>query len=164
MKLARQEVIMKLIEQGFYTATTGGEIISHRRGGKIKKQYTHPEYSFVTLCVKNRPWRTPVHHFIFMYFKGWHVPSLYISHMDGNKKNNDISNLALSTAANNLRKTFDLGKRAANRGVHNVSSKLNTEQVEKIRNEKVLSCRQLAKQFGVGKSTILRIIRHQSYA
>lgn len=161
--MARQEIMMKLIKEKHYSATESGSILSHFKCDRIKVQYERNQYLFVTLSTKDKPFAVLVHHFVWMYFMGWHVPKLIIIHKDNNKKNNNINNLAASTNATNLQRTYDSGRRVAKAGVDNKNSKLSNEQLVLIRNEKVLSSREQAQKFGVGKTTILNAIRYISY-
>ena len=100
-----------------------------------------------------------------------------VHHIDGNKQNNDITNLKVISKAEHARMHatppyFSEVARERSRisatGRRNVSRKLTDEDVEFIRTnyipkDKEYGCRPLARKFGITHSNILKIINYERY-
>lgn len=92
-----------------------------------------------------------------------------VNHRDGNKINNNISNLYWCTSSHNIKHAFDTGLKIPTRGHDIHCSKLIEEQVIWIRNNyiprhKKFGCRALAKKFKINSSSISDIINYKSWS
>ena len=101
-----------------------------------------------------------------------------VHHKNGNKRDNDISNLELTTRSEHSR-SHQLGKLGSEEACENISAalkgrknawqrKLSLEDAEYIRSvyipkDKSYGCRALARQFGVSHVTISAIINDKHY-
>ena len=100
-----------------------------------------------------------------------------VHHIDGDKRNNDVSNLQVMTRSEHARlhskpPYFPDWIRDANRerriGVPPTNRKLSNEDVEYIRTnytprDAEFGCRALARKFGVCHQSILRVINNERY-
>lgn len=91
-----------------------------------------------------------------------------VNHIDGNKLNNDVSNLEWCTQSHNVKHAFLTGLKtpAIRRGEECPWSKLTWDDVHYIRNnyipfDRVYGQTSLAKKFGVCQETIRKILNHR---
>lgn len=93
----------------------------------------------------------------------------YINHIDGNKLNNRVDNLEWVTKSENEKHAFANHLKRPTRGELSGMAKLTYQQVEEIRkkystgNKKKYSTRKLAKEYNVGKSTVLYIVQGKTW-
>jgi len=89
----------------------------------------------------------------------------YVRHLNGNRLDNRVENLAWGTPTDNSRDALRHGRTP--RGQRNGMSKLNPETIRAIRKAATgpapLSYRQLAKQYGLALGTVGRIIRREMW-
>jgi len=87
-----------------------------------------------------------------------------INHIDGNKKNNSISNLEWCTHGDNMRHYWNkFYVPFTNGGINNAHSKLTEEQVREIKDIKNKSTSEIARMYGVSWNTIDRVIKNLTY-
>lgn len=88
-----------------------------------------------------------------------------VNHKDGNKKNNDVSNLEWCTSLENNRHAVETGLRN-NKGENHVNSKLTNEIVSEIRNKyipRIYSTHKLAKEYGISQRLVLNIVTNKCW-
>ena len=85
---------------------TGSSIVIVGKRGKPLSQYVH---NSGYLAVKMNNKRVMIHHIITNHFLGERPKHLVVNHKDGNKLNNDPSNLEYCTQADNIRHANALG-------------------------------------------------------
>lgn len=91
-----------------------------------------------------------------------------VNHKDGNKANNDISNLEWCSHSQNTVHSFSTGLQIPLKGEEIRNHKLNADQVQYIRQvcvpgDKVLGATALARRFGVNRTTILDAFYHKTW-
>lgn len=146
-----------------YYATACGKIVStHRRKPISMKRRPHRGgYALVTLRDGGRSETTTFHRVIAMAF----IPNPdglpCVRHIDADKQNNAVSNLAWGTYGDNEADKVPLGLRRYG----TAKMKLNREARDKILKEAKLGAtrKELADKFGVNRSTITRLINGNTW-
>jgi hypothetical protein len=98
---------------------------------------------------------TTVHTLVLTAFVGPRPPGAQCRHLDGNPTNSKLGNLCWGTVKENA---ADRVRHASSAGSRNPKSKLREPEIARIRNTPA-SVTELAKLFGVAKSTISRARR-----
>lgn len=137
--------------EGIYEINKQGVIRSRYYKNKtLKYIVSTPGYYFVNL------WKDKQHkgYFIHRLLAEAFIPNpenkAYVNHKDGNKMNNDLSNLEWSTPSENMQHAYDTGLNKGPRGEFSGHHKLTTEQVIFIKSNKgKYPGVELAKKFGV---------------
>lgn len=146
-----------------YTIYSDGRVFNKNKGREIKGSLSNCGYNRVTVCGN----RLSRHRLIAMKFLPKIDGKEYINHIDGNKLNNNVSNLEWCTSSENAKHAFDSGLRCAIStpiyGEENNNAILTDKEVIKIRSTKDLSQNELAERFNVSKSTIKHILRGRSW-
>lgn len=134
-----------------------------------KPQIDKDGYLLVSLYKDNKPSNAKIHRLIALAF----IPNIenkpIINHKDGNKQNNEISNLEWSTSSENNQHAWDndLKSRDVNtKGEKHGMSKLNESDVLRIRelyNTGNYSYSELGRIFDVTKTNVYRIIKRKSW-
>ncbi|OBR52350.1 hypothetical protein A6456_10650 [Paraburkholderia tropica] len=128
----------------------------------------------VQLKVDQRPKNCLVHVLVDEAFNGPRQPGFEVNHIDGNKANNVLSNFERLTRKANVQHAFDTGLCGSRRGERNSFSILTAETVAAIRAEaesfrqkngrlKYGACAQLARKYGVARTTLSGIVRLKSW-
>lgn len=101
-----------------------------------------------------------IHQLVLLHFVGPRPESFASSHMDGNKTNNNVTNLCWeSYGKNNLRRNY--------RGESHAFAKLTEAQVLEIRElykTKKFTQMQLGQRFGIARTTIGSIVRNEKWS
>lgn len=96
--------------EGHYQASNLGRIKSLKRKGRILKQgISHNGYLSVVLSKNGKVKTYRVHRLICNTFIDNHFNKPEINHIDGNKKNNKISNLEWCTCSENMIHAYSTG-------------------------------------------------------
>lgn len=145
---------------GLYSATETGEIYSKKRatakGGILKKVIVNGYYR-VEICINGK--RSP--HFVHRLVATAFIPNPnnypLINHKDGNRLNNNVSNLEWCTASQNITHRFDvLNHSSPNR-------KLTKRQVFRILENPNISNTPLSKKLSIPRYTIEMIRAGKTY-
>jgi hypothetical protein len=118
---------------------------------KLQLSDKHDRYLVVTLYKNGRKRRHKMHHLLLTTFKGRRLVGQIGRHLDDNKQNHALDNLAWGTKRDNTADAIRNG--AMPRGLSNGRAKLAPHQVAYIRRSK-LGPRALGRKYGVSHSTI----------
>ena len=147
-----------------YYATKDGEIWSSKRG-KLKKMSIKTKnkkgYLHVILRKNGKSITKTLHTLILTTFSGIRPEGLQCRHLDGNKLNNNLSNLVWGTASENQQDAVKHGTHKSLSGEKHPNAKLTGFLVRMIRywyNTKMVSQTELAKLFDISRPTINRIV------
>jgi len=159
-----------------YLVSRWGEVLSLRRNRLLKAQVTFDGYLWVDMNSGTKRLTGRVHRLVYAAYGGVLIKGMEINHLDGNKKNNHISNLEQVTQEENRRHAIALGlmangaRNAARTrmerkfgGSQSGNAKLVEAQVPEIRRRRSEgeSLAQLSADFGVTKSLISMIARRR---
>lgn len=127
-------------------------------------------YLVINIRKERKTYAKKVHHLVALAFLGdpgkpfgWGEGCVEVNHKDGNKHNNTPDNLEYCTRLENVQHSYNIGLHDGSlQGERNGRARLTPEQVQEIRALYATgqhSIPQLARQFGVGKSTIGYIVQ-----
>lgn len=152
----------------YISVDTEGNIYSR---GKLLTQRIdgNSQYLRVKVSINGKRKKYLVHRLVAMAFIP--NPNNYkcVNHKDGNKLNNNVSNLEWCSYSYNLKHAYNTNLRKIPKGVTNPASKLTMEQVKEIRNNYVkgkhseFNTYGLAKRYNVSPSCILKIVKDITY-
>ena len=148
--------IWKEIEgyNGFYQVSNYGRIKSLRNNIFLKQIRTSKGYYGISLCNNGKQINIHTHRLVAQYFCLNNQNKNCVNHMDGNKQNNNASNLEWVTYKENNSHADENLLRDI-KGQKHPNSKLNNEMVFFIRsNQKIISRKELSKQFNVSVTLI----------
>lgn len=142
------------------------------RSGKIIKTYINHE-GYYTICLKpngrnGKAQCVRIHRLIAEAFIPNPENKPFVNHIDGNKRNNDITNLEWCTNQENIIHAFKTGLNKALSGSINPFAKLTSAQIKYIKEkyiprDKNFGARALGKMFNVPHSKIVRILKGERY-
>ena len=119
----------------YYVIRTDGTIFSLRTNKELRQRYrAGTKYKIINLSTIDNKVRTfRVHRLVMMAFRPIeNMKELEVNHIDGNKENNDLSNLEWCTPSENQKHAFHTGLQKARRGEKSNFSKLSEEQIKQI--------------------------------
>ena len=161
----RKEVWRDVPDHHGYQVSNKGRVRAAKRGKiRIKAQEeTKDGYLKVKVTTKRGTTKVPVHRMVCAAFHGYPLSWMVCNHKDGNKTNNTPENLEWVTRSENDLHAEREGLRP--RGSKRSSSKLTEDQVKKIRcRAQESTYASLAREFGVSRSTISRIVNGESWS
>lgn len=131
---------------------------------KILKQQKREGYLRVTLTKYSKSKTLSVHRLVAGSFIPNPKNRKYINHKDGDKTNNNVSNLEWCTCSENQKHAYDNG--LCDRRGENSSTSLTNKDVLEIRAAKNLGCfsdREIAKAYGVSRKCINHIVNRNTW-
>lgn len=134
-------------------------IIRNVKTKHIKSQYVSDTgYYMITISKNNKSKPYRVHRLLANNFIENPKKLKEVNHIDGNKLNNDLSNLEWVSHFGNMQHAFSTGL-ANNTGVKNGMAKLNERKVREIKEllKQGISQYKIAKKYNVSRSAILKI-------
>lgn len=134
--------------------------------GKPKKiVYDNKGYGRVELWKNNKGRKFRVHRLVAETFIPNPLGKEQVNHIDGNKKNNCVSNLEWVTPKENIRHAIENDLSSIKYGSKNLASKLKEEDVRYIRENAGInkSVRELSEIYKVSTTTIYNIINYKKW-
>jgi len=136
---------------------------SHNAKRTIKEKFIKPcknrdGYLFVSLCKSNKKVNATIHRMVATSFLKNTDGKITVNHIDGNKLNNNVSNLEWNTYSENNKHAFTIGLRSLKGQSHN-RSKLKNEDVLRIRSNEFngLTHKEISIIFNVSRVLITNI-------
>ena len=155
--------------EGMYQISNYGRVKSFRRNEvKILKPYVCGSYLCVDLMNHCKRKMGIIHILVAKAFIPNPENKPTVNHIDGVKFNCYVSNLEWATYSENTKHAYGMGLETQAKGDKDTSTRLKEYQVREILQscipgDKEFGIRPLAKKYGVGKSTIRRIINGEVY-
>ena len=146
---------------GEYEITRDGRVISHKKATpkELKPYFDRDGYKRVTLILNGKPKHYLIHRLVATTYLINEGNKPEVNHIDGNKLNNDLSNLEWVTRSENTKKAYD-NKQLVALG----KPKLTLELVKEIReNKENLNREQLARKYNVSCGCIQHIRRGRTW-
>lgn len=150
-----------------YYVQDDGKIFSERTNKTLSVQLDKDGYEKVQMMsTDGKRHRYSVHRLVLENFNPIeNMNEFQVNHIDGNKRNNNLSNLEWVTCSENQIHAHKIGLKNQS-GEHNNASKLTEEQVKEIINmllEHKYQYGEIAKKFGVSDDTIGSIKRKERW-
>lgn len=135
--------------------------------GKLKKVVydSANDYGYVELWKNNKGKKFRIHRLVAETF----IPNILgkeqVNHIDGDKKNNCVSNLEWVTPKENIRHAIENDLSSIKYGSKNLASKLKEEDVKYIRENAIInkSVKELSEIYNVSTTTIYNIINYKKW-
>lgn len=147
-----------------YKISRCGQVWSRRRcgtaGGILKQQII--ETGYATLCLGKCNERWFVHVLVAITFLPNFLNLPQVNHIDGNKLNNNVSNLEWISVSGNMKHAYTTGLNVARTGLESGNCKATAESLAFVKSSN-LSSRKLAEMFHVDKATILYWKNHPTF-
>jgi len=164
--------------EGLYMVSDCGEIKSlnrtvkfpkgkcaYRVKEKILKHILCKGYHKVNLYKNSKPKIFPVHRLVVIAFIPNTENKPQVNHIDGDKDNNNLSNLEWCTSSENIKHAFDTGLKINATGENSIISKISNNEIEIIRSlakEKKYTQEYIGRIFGVSRLYVCKV--HNGYS
>lgn len=135
--------------------------------GKLKKVVydSKNNYGYVELWKNNKGKKFRIHRLVAETFIPNTLGKEQVNHIDGDKKNNCVSNLEWVTPKENIRHAIENNLSSIKYGSKNLASKLKEEDVKYIRENAGInkSVNDLSEIYNVSTTTIYNIINYKKW-
>lgn len=135
--------------------------------GKLKKVVydSKNDYGYVELWKNNKGKKFRIHRLVAETFIPNTLGKEQVNHIDGNKKNNCVSNLEWVTPKENIRHAIENDLSSIKYGSKNLASKLKEEDVKYIRENAGInkSVKELSEIYNISTTTIYNIINYKKW-
>jgi len=153
--------------EAFYVVSNYGNFASIRKDGRYPRKL-NPATGYLSVSVKDIDGTgqktLSIHKLVAEVFIGKRPDGCVIRHLDGNKYNNNVLNIAYGTPEQNY---SDTKKHKVHLGENNSRALLNEKSVKAIRvlnTEFKLTKQQIAKAFDINQSTINAILTGRNWS
>lgn len=160
----KDALLVSLLDEGVYSVTKDGRVISHRSGRELSQWVTRSGFKMVSLRLGGRSLvHASVHRLMALAFLPPPARYMVVDHINGDKADNRIENLAWCTQQENVRRDFDAGRNniGASGEKHN-NAKLSDREAEavcRLFSTGRIGVRDLALAFGVSGNAIWSILK-----
>lgn len=149
-----------------YLIYDDGRVYSCKRKIFLSYRFNQNGYKYVNLCKNGKYKSKSIHRLVCESFID--NPNGYreVNHIDGDKSNNDYTNLEWCDRSMNMKHASKLGLLHINKGEASNLSKLTKDDIDEIRsmyNTGVYSMSHIGKKFKVSKGAILMIINKKTW-
>ena len=166
--LKNDRFFLDLVNSGYLKVFKSGKIINTITGNCLgfKPLARAGGYHRVSVRRNGKTKNIGVHRLIWLVFKGLIRKGLQVNHEDGNKSNNCLSNLNLSTNAQNTEHSYrvlGLGDKSGSKHTLAAFDDATVRKVIRMYGTGKYSQRELAVEFDVSQKTILNIVNGKTY-
>lgn len=111
MTMSSKKILLKTIHEEKYLISSDGHIYSmaHSNMREINYRISHKGYKIVTLCIGDKHKNMRVHRLVAEAFIPNPQKLPQVNHIDGNKLNNDVTNLEWCTCKQNVNHAQRIG-------------------------------------------------------
>jgi hypothetical protein len=146
-----------------------GDFAMALRGKVLKVSLGAVGYGIVSLYTTGKVRKEYVHRLVAQAFLGPIPDAFYVHHLNYDKVDNRLENLAVVSPGRNEADAYQSGKKVAARGMRHPSAVLTDAVVRAIRidhtrGSRTAGGRALARKYGVSKSTIQRALDGRTWA
>lgn len=154
----RLRSIERIVDYGWKKAKRPSKILSLRCGKW--------GYLYTTLSLNKVRKTLKIHRMVATTFIDNPENKPQVNHIDGDKSNNNISNLEWCTAKENVNHAYYKGLRKGIKGERSHLSKLTKKQVAEIReiySKKQLSQEKIGKKYNIAQTQVSRIVNYVNW-
>ncbi|WP_440429290.1 NUMOD4 domain-containing protein [Phocaeicola plebeius] len=155
---------------GDYLISDNGEVISNKSNCRkiLRKRINKRGYYYVNLCKNGKYKSVSIHRIVGKHFVDNKNNYNVLNHIDGNKLNNNYENLEWCTYSHNVKEAARLGLLNTKKGKDSnlYCGKIDIDianRIREIRKYEHLSYSNIAKMFGLSKTTIINIVKDRIY-
>lgn len=146
-----------------YFITSFGVVLSYKnkKAIELKPRMNRKGYLYVNLCENAKYKSTSIHRLVAKYFLPDYSEELEVNHIDGNKTNNNVENLEMTTRSENIRHAERNGLTHHLIGERHCMAKLKERDVLDIRemySTGRFSRKEIAKKYNVSYCLIGKIV------
>ena len=151
-----------------YTITDEGKVYSDNTGRMKTRNRAGTEYqiiNFMTVDGKKKCFR--LHRLVMMAFEPIDHPEEWeVNHIDGNKKNNNLSNLEWCTSQENQRHAYRMGLQKSQKGKSKPIRRLKEDEVKTILQlrDKGYSYNKIARKVNTSPSNVAKIVKGKTWS
>lgn len=163
----KEKWFLKQVKRGRLKVCPSGSIINTKTGNTFSNINSR---GYINVALKDidvgKVKNIQAHRLVWLAFKGLIKDKTFeINHIDGNKTNNNISNLELVSRSSNMCHARDNHLLKNAEGTNNPNAKLTKNQVIKIRKMFCNGCTQkyIANALGLNKWTVHEVVRFKTY-
>jgi HNH endonuclease len=164
--MEKYDFLKHVFDIGLYMAQEDGSIISkHYNKTRIMRPFYTKDYAFLELGHKGKKVNFYIHRIVYLYFnRDTDFSSKEINHIDGNKRNNALSNLELVTHSENLHHAYKNRLQTKTFGAASHRSKMTWDQALDIKiKTKESTTYKVAEEYGVSQSCIWNISSDRTF-
>ena len=154
-------------EPSGYIIYENGQIYSTKTNKFLKPLFTDPtDYAHVVLFHDGKHYQKYIHVLVAENFIPNPYNKIQVNHIDGNKQNNDISNLEWVTVSENIIHAFKTGLHKSKIGSESHLAKYTDEDIHnvcKLLEEGIMTLNDISRYTSVSFGIIYLIIKHVSW-
>jgi hypothetical protein len=141
-----------------YSVTEDGKVFSHKCNRFLKLGHSGNGYAKVMLHIDGKPLCRKVHNLVAQAYIGERPKGMQVNHKDGNKLNNNFSNLEYVTPSENLRHAVRMGLRKSS---IRLDKKNRFNEIKAA--TKIFSVGAVASRFGMSMAEVKSILNSKSF-